>query len=202
MTRRQTRIQERGSTLLELLVAVALLALLCSYSFTAIRNLRNFDRANRNIENSSSLEAVTAHLRRTIAAARIAFFTRADSTAGLAFIGEESRIALVTDGESGLELGGLYLVQIGLNNDRQLVAYRRPFRPNMPPATDHDPIVLLDGVAALSFRYYGSREEGAEPEWHARWVSARLLPKAVKISAMSEEKRALVSLLIPLESAF
>src|SRR4051794_39239480 len=149
MIRRQTRMQESGSTLLELLVAVALLALLCSYSFTAIRNLRNFDRANRNIENSSSLEAVTAHLRRTIAAARIAFFTRADSTAGLAFIGEENRIALVTDGESGLELGGLYLVQIGLNNDRQLVAYRRPFRPNMPPATDDDPIVLLDGVAAL-----------------------------------------------------
>ncbi|MFL5258590.1 MAG: hypothetical protein ACJ8AS_02465 [Hyphomicrobiales bacterium] len=191
-----------GSTLLELLVAVALLALLCSYSFTAIRNLRNFDRANRNIENSSSLDAIAAHLRRTIAGTHIAFFTRTDSTAELAFIGEESRIALVTDGESGLELGGLYLLQIGLNNDHQLVAYRRPFRPNMPPATDDAPIILLDGVAALSFRYYGSPEEGAGPEWHARWASARLLPKAVKISAMSEDQRALVSLLIPLESAF
>jgi general secretion pathway protein J len=202
MIRQEMRLQESGSTLLELLVAVALLALLCSYSFTAIRNLRNFDRVARNIEDLSSVDSIAAHIRRTIAGTRMAFFTHAGSTAGLAFIGEESRIALVTDGESRLELGGHYLVQMNLINEHQFVAFRRPFRSNMPPLTNEAPIVLLDGVAALSFRYYGSPEEGAEPEWQARWASSHVLPKAVKVSAITDGQRALVSLLIPLESAF
>ena len=94
---------EEGTTLLELLVAIALLALLCTYSFDAIRHLQSFNRAIREIEDANSIEAVAAHMRRTIAGSRVAFFTAPGSQARLAFMGEESRIALVADADNRLE---------------------------------------------------------------------------------------------------
>ena len=177
--------RERGTTLLELLVAMALLALLASYAFGAIRHLRSFDRAMRDIEDASSIEAVTAHMRRTIAGSRVVFFTTSGSQAKLAFVGEESRISLVADADNRLEWGGLYLVQIGFmeeEGERKLVAFRRVFRPAMDiEPGSRDPVLLADQVASLRFRYFGSPEKDAEAQWHATWTSMKTLPKAVEV---------------------
>src|SRR5205823_2447274 len=154
------------------------------------RHLNSFNREVRTIEDANSIEAVAAHIRRTIAASRIAFFTTQGAPARLAFIGEENRIALVTDADSRLELGGLYLVGIALKEDdkrkKTLVAFRRVFRPSMAPDPgDEEPVLLSDQVGSLAFRYFGSPEKDAEPAWYPSWTSAKVLPLAVEVAITS-----------------
>jgi general secretion pathway protein J len=202
----QVRAGEEGTTLLELLVAVALLALLASYAIDAIRHLQSFNQGIRAIEDANSVEAVAAHIRRTIAQSRIAFFTAQGAQARLAFTGEENRIALVTDADSRLEIGGLYLVEIGLKEDdkgkRALVAFRRAFRPSMAADLgDDDPILLSDRVASLSFRYFGSPEKDAEAAWYPAWPAAKVLPLAVEVAVTSSNGRPWPPIVVAIEAA-
>src|SRR5207248_9711347 len=119
-----------------------------------------------------------------------AFFTTQGAPARLAFIGEENRIALVTDADSRLELGGLYLVEIALREDdkgrKTLAAFRRVFRPSMASNSgDQEPVLLSDQVGSLAFRYFGSPEKDAEAAWYPSWTSAKVLPLGVEVAVTS-----------------
>jgi type II secretory pathway pseudopilin PulG len=199
------RAGEAGTTLVELLVAIALLALLCSYAFGAIHHLHSFDRMLHTFEHANSVEAVAAHMRRTIAGSRVAFLTRPGTQAQLAFAGEEDRIALVTDGDSRLELGGLHLVQIGLKENegggRKMVAFRRVFRPSMPAEPGEiEPIILSDDIESLQFRYFGA-PDGMDPIWNATWQSIKTLPLAVKVEVAFTDGRRWPTMIVAIPAA-
>jgi general secretion pathway protein J len=197
---------QEGTTLLELLVAIALLALLCSYAFGALRHLQSFNLVIQKIEDANSTEALAAHLRRTIAGSRVAFFTTSEARARLAFIGEENGLSLVTDADSRLEWGGLSLVQFGVEEDesggRRLVAFRRVFRPQMAADPgDSEPIRLGDHIEALQFRYFGSQQEGGEARWSPTWLSAEILPEAVEVAVTFADGRRWPPLVIAIPAA-
>jgi type II secretory pathway pseudopilin PulG len=192
--RPKLRPREAGTTLLELLIALALLALLSAYALGALSHLGTFNRAVKEIEDSNSVAAVAQHVRRAIEGSRVVFFTTPGAEARLAFIGEKDRISLVTDADSRLELGGLYLVQLGLDQDggssSRLVAFRRAFRPTMAVEPGNaEPVELALGVAALRLRYYGAAEGSEEEQWHEAWHSTKKLPGAVEVDVAFEDGR-------------
>jgi hypothetical protein len=196
---------EAGSALLELLVALALLALLCSYAVAAIRHLQSFDRALRSIEDANSIESVAASIRHTIEGSRAVFFTKSEAEARLAFIGEPDRISLVSDSDSRLELGGLNLVQIAMKEDedgnRHLVEYRRIYRSSMPIERDGEAIQLIDRIESLQFHYFGS-PDGGESKWYSTWSAAKILPRAVEVTVTYADRRRWPPMIVKLAAAF
>lgn len=165
------------------------------YALGALKHLSVFDRVIGEIEDTNSMEAVAAHVRRAIAGSRVVFLMGfKDDETGIAFKGEENRISFVTDADSRLEYGGLYLVQIGLSGEepgpRRLVQFRRVFRPSMAiEPGDAEPILLAENVKALNFRYFGSPEEGAKAGWHAVWPFVKALPRAVEVTVAFDNDR-------------
>lgn len=185
MTGDAERDGQDGATLLELLVALALLALLSVYAVTAIRYLQNFDRVQARIEERAAVEAVRTHLRRSIEAMRVAFLIRDGATPKLAFAGRRRTLTFVTDADSRLEFGGLYLVRFGLDGEASdmsaLVTERRAFRPRMDAVGGGRKLVVLDRVTGLAFSYFGSPQEGVKPDWYEDWPEAGVLPQAVRV---------------------
>lgn len=198
---------QEGATLLELLVALSLLALLSVYAVGAIRYLQNFDRVQELIEERASLEAVRTHLRRSIETMRIAFLIQDGGSPKLAFSGGKNAVTFVSHADSRLEYGGLYLVRFGLNEDssglRDLVTMRRAFRPHMDMAAAAENLSILNRIDALTFRYYGSPQEGAKPEWHENWPETNVLPQAIRVEVTfgAGDERVFPSLDIPIAVA-
>jgi len=204
MTGDAERAGQEGATLLELLVALALLALLSVYAVTAIRYLQNFDRVQARIEERAAVEAVRTHLRRSIEAMRVAFLIRDGATPKLAFAGGRRTLSFVTEADSRLEFGGLYLVRFGLDGEGSgasaLVTERRAFRPRMDAVVRGRNLVVLDRVAGLAFSYFGSPQEGAKPDWYEDWPEAGVLPHAVRVemSFPAGDSRVFPPLYIPI----
>lgn len=199
---------EEGTTLLELLVALSLLALLSVYAVSAIRYLQNFDRVQTLIEDRSAMEAVRTHLRRSIEAMRTAFLIGEGSSPKLAFSGRKEAISLVTHADSRLEYGGLYLVRFEVNEDasglRDLVTTRRAFRPRMDPAAPGtDSLTVLAHIETLSLSYFGSPQEGGKPDWYADWPEGNVLPQAIRIEIgfAAGDQRLFAPLVVPIAVA-
>lgn len=184
MTAARDEAQE-GTTLLELLVALSLLALLSVYAVTAIRYLQNFDRVQTLIEERASLEAVRTHLRRSIETMRIAFLITDGTSPRLAFSGRKETVSFVTNADSRLEYGGLYLVHFGLSEDasgvNDLVTTRRAFRPAMDAEAAAEGLPILSKIESLAFSYFGSPQEGVKPQWFEDWPGMGVLPQAIRI---------------------
>ena len=174
--------QQRGTTLLELLVAMSLLALIAVYGLSAVRFLRNFDRIGQIIERQDLIDAAADHMRVAIAGARAVSLEEPARQPELAFRGGTHDIAFVTAADPRLEYGGLSFVRFRLEG-QSLVALRQPFRASLRfdnPTVD--PILLADGIGRFELAYYGAPAEGESPRWFDAWRGRSFLPKAVRLS--------------------
>ncbi|MGE3872938.1 MAG: prepilin-type N-terminal cleavage/methylation domain-containing protein [Parvibaculaceae bacterium] len=206
MSARRDEAQE-GTTLIELLVALSLLALLSVYAVGAIRYLQNFDRVEAVIEDRAVIEAARTHLRRSIEAMQIAFIVKDGTSPRLAFAGGKNSVTFVTPADSRLDYGGLYLVRFGLSEETSgmhpLVTARRAFRPRMDLDMTGGSLTVLDKVATLNFSYFGSPQEGSKPEWYENWPETNVLPQAIRVDLVfgAQDQRAFPPLEIPIAVA-
>ena len=44
-------------------------------------------------------------------------------------------------------------------------------------------VVLADGLAGLSFAYFGPDRARQTPKWHDRWIGREALPRLVRLAA-------------------
>lgn len=187
------RRSQSGTSLLELLVAVALLALLAVYALDAIGSLRDFGHIETRLGAQQSVDAAAGYIRGSIESMRPARVENDGAPPRLAFSGAEKEISFVTESDPRLDYGGLYDVNLVLEKSADgladLVAYRRPFRAIKSSATAS---LLLQNIERLTFRYFGSPEEGEPFSWREQWNSPSRLPLAVEIDvrfARSDSRR-------------
>ncbi|CAN5257478.1 hypothetical protein BH10PSE7_BH10PSE7_38320 [soil metagenome] len=194
---------QRGTTLVELVIAMALLALIAVYSLGAVKSFRDFARVADRIEHQELAGAVATHLVRSIESARGAFVSGTGDLPVLAFIGQAQSLTIVTDSDPRLDFGGLYLVQLTLEDAGEyglrLVDRRTAFRPSlMLDLNTGDPVVLLDHIRRLTFAYYGSASSNEAARWHGDWLAAARMPAAVRILIDLDNRPSGISLIIPL----
>ena len=175
--------REAGFTLPELLVAIALLALLATYTLGALQNISAARVIHERIGRAASIEAVRRHIRQTIQGARAVFVQRGRAQpASLAFLGEAGTLMLVGPSDPRLERGGLYTVVYRLK-DKALVTTRTLYSPQVQDRIKpHAPIELLQGAQSIAFRYFGPVEEGARSAWHDRWLRTDMLPLQISVT--------------------
>jgi general secretion pathway protein J len=168
-----------GFTLVELLVAITLLALVSAALFGGLRfGARAWESAADRIERDGEIEAVQELLRRTLSEASDLAEAEADSMVGtadgLSFFAPLPRHA---------GAGGIGRYRLELDKGGRLLIAWEPRRPGAavaaPPAGE--PTIILADVERISIGYFGAAANANEaPEWRDRW-SGPLLPRLLRI---------------------
>jgi general secretion pathway protein J len=200
--------RQRGFTLIEVLVATALLAAGLALAFATVRAATaTAQRGEQLSQRSERMRAVEGFLRRRIASALpIGFETLPDTGEQIRFIGESTRMRFVADLPDYLGRGGPHLHDVELFDDgdagrlavsftmvagAQLLPERRP----RPPET------LAANLSGVRFRYRGLDEENAIGEWQDEWESPGQLPLQVSIEIADADGRKWPPLVVALPQA-
>ena len=183
-----------GFTLVELLVALTLLGLLSVVLFGGLRfGTRAWEAGNARVERLAEVQAVQGVLRRRIAQAVLpedAGAKSAFSDGPAAFSGAEDSLRFVALVPSRFGVGGFYLFELSVVDDgdgARLELAWRLFRPDQPGDLDQPAPglggrrVLIEGIEAAKFGYYGAARAGAEAEWRERWDGAGGLPALIAL---------------------
>jgi prepilin-type N-terminal cleavage/methylation domain-containing protein len=177
MTRRATG--EDGFTLIEMLVAIGLLALMMGYAYSAISTFRHIKRAEETGARRRAVDSAQRHLRQSIEGARVTY-TFNEGETRILFEGRPDSLVIAAQLDDRLVQGGLQRLRYGLEQDSLRLTYAVK-RDASPEAGRTESV--LDGVTALAFSYYGAAEEGAEPRWQKDWPRRDALPALVRIEA-------------------
>jgi len=205
---RSVRSRGRGFTLVEVLLATALLAAGLALAFATVRAATaTAQRGEQLSQRSERMRAVEGFLRRRIASALpIGFETLPDTGEQIRFIGEPTRMRFVADLPDYLGRGGPHLHDVELFDDgashrlavsftmvagAQLLPERRP----RPPET------LAAGLSEVRFRYRGLDQDNALGEWRDQWESPGQLPLQVSIDIVDADGRSWPSLVVALPQA-
>ena len=183
---------EGGTTLVELLVALALLALIALFIGEGIASLRAMAPVARRIEAAGDVALVRDHLRQTLGEA-LARLPGGDAP----FRGRAQRLAFLAPGDPFLEVGGVSQILITIEpgaSGLDLVETRRVQR-----GTGAEPgarTLLLSGIESAGFSY-APPITGDAPDWRPDWDAAGAPPALVRLDlTMKDGARPLPPLVV------
>lgn len=178
MIRRAKARAQRGFTLVEVLVALAVLALVVAFGFTGLRHAADawavLDRQGRH---AADLGAVQDVLRSLIAGAYPEAEPDGRGSYVVAFQGRGDALDFVARMPARTELPGFRRITLALDDGeggRRLVLgwAGEPAQGEGAGST-----VLVEGVRALRVRYFG--DDGSGRRWHEAWSGRKALPALV-----------------------
>lgn len=188
------RSSQRGFTLIEILLATALLAMGLALGFATLRAATaTVDRGERLAERTERMRAVDGFLRRRLASARpIAFGTDPETGRMIRFIGEPDRVRFVADLPNYLGRGGPHLHDVAvLDGERGpvlAVAFTMVLSGETIEAREaRPPEALVPDLSDARFRYRGLGEDGRLGEWSDRWEQVDVLPLQVSVELASRD---------------
>jgi general secretion pathway protein J len=182
------RMGQRGFTLLEILLATALLAAGLALGFATLRAATaTVNRAEELAQRSERMRAVEGFLRRRLASSLpVAFDTDPETGRALRFVGEPHRIRFVADLPDYLGRGGPALHDVVLLDGAEGGTLAVSFATVLAGRTVEErdprpPEPLVEGVTFLRFRYRGLDRDYRPGEWLDEWPYAEILPLQVSV---------------------
>jgi len=181
-----------GFTLLELLIAISLIAIILVFIVGSLRfGRRAWEVADR-MDETTSLVAAQHYVRDILSEAEPIGTPDGQGRLRLAFQGSQDRVEFVANLEGHTTVAGLHKISLGLlgadssvDRPRSLVVDLRLFRPapkdeeQAPPLEQRELVVK---VQSLSFRYFGRMTDMEEANWHREWKDAARLPQLIGLS--------------------
>ena len=172
-----------GFTLLEMLVAMTLMVLLSVALFGGLHLGTQIWRRSATLTvDTNAVRKAQMLLASEIARAYPEF---GSGQSAIAFDGEAHTMSFLTTFASGD--GAMRLVQISADENDGNLALVQTSTPELAPHGAGQRDILLPGIGALAFSYYGGADSNAEPAWHDRWTNRMVLPSLIRVSV--ETKR-------------
>lgn len=177
---------QQGFTLLEILAAMVLLALLMLGVYAGIRTATHTVHAGTlAVQRMDSLRAAQQFVRRELSQARALPWARDTHGNAVYFIGTPDSIRFVAPlpgylGKLGPQLQTLQLVRDG-KAMRLQVSFAQLPPDGSTPRQLGKPQVLLRGIRAGRFTYLGWPTDTAASAWQADWPTMNSLPALVQI---------------------
>jgi prepilin-type N-terminal cleavage/methylation domain-containing protein len=198
MRRGRTNKGRQGFTLLELLAALAIAAVIVAASSALVHNVAlHFEQGTRTVSNDERLILAIERLAADIGSARFVLQTTDDrsapsppsapSTTPIAFIGEPATVVFVGPGGVAANQSGEEVVSLTIEQEddvSRLVRRRAPWfgpRTRFEELTFGDPVILLDGKFLISFAFGQFTQEGTLA-WSDDWKGQASLPRFVRLN--------------------
>ena len=163
----------RGFTLVEMLVALTLLALLAAMLLGALRfGVRSWDGAAARTEERDETAAAQGVLRALLSEAS----TPGPGAAPLMLVGDSRSLTFVAPWMRGPGGDGLHRFTLSVAGDALIFAWAPE-----DGASAGGTRALLEGVAEMRVAYFGAAAPAAPPLWRDRWEEGRDPPRLVRI---------------------
>jgi general secretion pathway protein J len=195
---------QRGFTLIELVVATALLGTMMVLMYSGLTfSLRGWDAGAASGQRIADRRIGENFLRRELSEI-FPMRWKDPMVLRLAFEGETQRVRFVSSRPADVTGGGLSLVGLEVeagadSRDRSLVMRRA-----MPDddAKDFGPLdrvkgtVILAGVDSVAFSYFGSENDFTDPKWSDSWTYVGRVPQMVRMRIRTVEGTVLPEMVI------
>jgi general secretion pathway protein J len=202
------RAPSRGFTLIEVLLATALLAAALALGFATLRAATaTVNRGEMLAQNNERMRAVAGFLRTRISSARaIAFGLDTQTATPIRFVGEPDRVRFVADLPDYLGRGGPYLHDVMVTGDPGHVRLQVAFSQvqntfQIAETSPRKPELLADRLADVEFRYRALDAQGVLGDWQERWTQVDRLPLQVSVRVLQADGVAWPEIVIALPSA-
>lgn len=178
-----------GFTLLEMLIALALIGLLAAALFGGLRfAARASERATAATDRVTGVALAYGFLQAQLGNAQPYPATSDPKDQQIMFGGGPDQIDLITTAPSRLALGGFFHLHLGLvvadtGRELHLIAeWRKPPRSDDPsPETPLEPTALVGNLKTASFAFFGATDPELPDEWQDRWQGVTALPKMIRL---------------------
>lgn len=176
-----------GFTLVELLVAITIVALMTVALFGGLRlGSRASNAVDRQIDRSSKITVVYDFMQRELTDARPLAATFGAQQSTIDFDGEAGEITFATIPPAYLALGGFHRLHIALDDaggqGRLMVSWQQiPRGTTLSDAAPLRPSLLLDHVRQAEFAYFGPPDVNLPSQWQDQWTARDKLPQLVRL---------------------
>lgn len=184
----------RGFTLVEVIIATALLALGLALAFASLRGAgRATVRAERSAQSEERLRAVQGLLRRQISTAMPVAFEFNPETGEATFMRlARNKLQFVSTLPGYLSRGGPYLQTLELQpgeRGMRLVYQQQLLSTEGPLKPEREPVVLLDGIADARFEVRGIDQSSRITPWTGDWDTSASLPPLLRLRLVFRDGR-------------
>ncbi len=185
-------IRQRGFTLIEVLIALTLVALLIALAFATIKSAVSATHSGeRIISNTNQVRTAQEFLRRQLAnAMAIPFEQMDDNGETKLFEADGTSLRFVAPMPGHLSRGGPHVQWLEIARDGKNMAVLfdhhqlNGYDPDNPKGeSDRPPVLVLDGLAQARFEYRSVDENGEVTEWSSTWEDPQRLPMMVRLVA-------------------
>lgn len=182
----------RGFTLLEMLLAIVLLALLLAGAYSGIQtSVKAMHAGERIIERVDRIRTVQEFLRHQMSRIMPLAYAQSDN-GNFVFEGDRSFMRFVAPMPGYLSRGGPYVQTLALKpgpDGLRLVfsgAMLNGFDINEEKTAERDPVVLLDHIRDGAFAYRALDDQGQLSPWSTQWDDPSITPLMVQVELVMQ----------------
>lgn len=182
---------EQGLTLIELLLSLAILAVLTGFLAGGLSMARRAFATDRASEIGSETSAAVQTMAALVGSALPLRFDGAGPKDAIGFDGRQEGLSFIGLSEGRSLRGGPHRIVLR-RSGREIVAdfvALTGSRPKEGPETPPTRVVVLSGVRDVRIAYFGTTDPKVNPSWRAEWLRADRLPDLVSIRIEFEDER-------------
>jgi general secretion pathway protein J len=182
---------EQGLTLIELLLALAILAVLTGFLAGGLSIGRRAFEADLASGVSGDTDAATQAISSLIASALPMLVSMANPKSGIMFEGRQATLSFMALSEGRSLRGGPHMFRLGRSGTDLVVDVVDP----SPDTTGGDVgpvptrVVALSGIRDMRLSYFGRVTPEGSPGWQTQWFRAERLPELVSVQIDFEDAR-------------